>query len=97
MNVKDVKICNAAIVVFQTMLDSVYNGSITPFMLKKLEDKLSQVNKIIEAIDYKKGDKLLPSPKEMLSRRKLEYAGFQKVCQQLQHLCHHISDLNVKG
>ena len=96
---KDLNICSAAIGVFQSMLESLYDGTTTPGMLKKLEARLSQVNKIIEAIDYTpsaNGEKP-QSPKEVLLRRNHEYKEFWKYREQLQHFYLHINDLIVEG
>ena len=96
---KDRDICRAAIGVFQSMLDALYDGTTTPGMLKKLEAKLGQVNKMIEAIDYTpsaNGEKC-QSPKEVLSKRNHEYKEFRKYREQLRHFCLHINDLTVEG
>ncbi len=96
---KDRDICSAAIGVFESLLHSLYDGTITPAMLNKLEAKLGQVNKIIEAIDYTStanGEKP-QSPKEVLSRRNNEYKEFRKYREQLQYFYLHINDLTVKG
>ena len=97
MSVKDCDICGAAIGVFQSLIDSLYDGNTTPTMLMKLDAKLEQVNKIIEAIDYTPSGEKPQSPKDILLKRKNEYAVFRKYRQQLQYLCHHIRDLNVEG
>ena len=99
MNQKDLNICRAAIGVFRSLLDSLYDGITTPGMLKKLEAKFEQVNKMIEAIDYTSsanGEKP-QSPKEVLWRRNHEYKEFRKYREQLQHFYLHINDLTIEG
>ncbi len=99
MSEKGLDICDTAIGVCQSLLHSLYDGTITPSMVEKLTGRWKQVDKIIEAIDYissANGEKP-QSPKEVLSKRNHEYKEFRKYLKQLQHICDHFDDLNIEG
>ena len=95
MSEKDQNICGAAIAVFRSVFDSLYDSSITPRMLKKLNSKLEQVKKIIEAISYI--DEGVANAMNVLLKRKQEYETFNEYREKLKHLCLHINDLNIEG
>ena len=94
----DQNICGTAIGIFQSVLDSLSDGSITPYTLLKLTAKIDQVNKITEAITHTPSrDEDIAATKGILAKRKHEYDMFTKYREELRHLCHHLDDINIEG
>ena len=98
MSDKGHDICCTAIGIFQSLLHSLSDGTTTPRTVEKLTGSWKQVDKIIEAIDYTSSANVeKPQYLHVLSKRNHEYEKFRKYSKQLQHICHHIDDLNIEG
>ncbi len=95
---KDKNICGAAITIFQSVLHSLYDGSITVDMLKKLHSKQVRVNNIVVAIDKTSlKEKSVTDTKAIVSGRFLEFDRFTEYQVHIQYLCYHCQGLDIQG
>ncbi len=95
---KDTNICGAAITIFLSVLHSLFDGSITVDMLKKLQSKQERVNNIVVAIDKTSlKEESVTDIKAMLSRRLHELKHFMEYRVQMQYLCNHCHGLDIQG
>ena len=96
LTVQDQRICSATVAMFQTVLSSLNDGSITAEVLRKLNNKRDQVAKLIEAGIMSSGQ-TKDEISEHLSKRLKEYNYFYIYQNQLNHFCHSLDGLQILG
>ena len=93
---QDQRICNATVTMFQTVLSSLNDGSITAEVLRKLNSKRDQVTKLIEAGITTSGQ-TKDEITEHLSKRLKEYNYFLIYRNQLNDFCQNLDGLQIQG
>ena len=93
---QDKRICGATIAMFQTVLSSLKDGSITAEELRKLDSRREQVIKLIEAGITSLGETKFEVIQH-LSKRLEEYRYFSRYRDQLIYLCQNLDELQIQG
>lgn len=94
----DSDICGCAIGVLQSVIDSLHDGSVKIGFLKMLKSKQEEFQNVLTALYQPSSEgTVLAQARSVFTLRLNEYNYFSQYKQNLQHLCHHLSGLDVKG